>query len=530
MEVQYGGYYHFEFDELRENISWNSIDLEIDGMIWESDTAQGKPYPPLFFELEAIQLEQLAIWPLVWNDKIKIKNIHLKHGEVFFEKEGAFKAKEHHRKHLQVKDVKLGALAWEGVDFTFKQKETHLEIDNFHFEIRDVKCPLNRPDPAAHFRYSYFDVALDSLYFKNKGLYQYALKGMDLRPDEAKLSIEAVYILTHQEAKNIADHNPYQQSIWNIVFRDIALNDIDLHQWIKAQQFKAESLTIGDGYMYMYRDNSKTFFSKPRPYFQDLIWNIPIPLFIKEVDVNIAEYLVDLMSPKERRTHLNLTQMKVHLKDFSNFGEQWMKLDFYFNIFGNVPFEAHTSFSPQKGVYQHRFKGSMGRMDMRKWNDFSYAMAGIEIKQGQQRAMSFDFNCDHKGLKGKMNLLYNGLKLRVIKGEAHKEDKFLSALSGLAIHHDHPKKGHEVKPVEVTFQTHPDRFHIHLWINAIVQGFENAMLNIHLDSDKKYKKEQKKQAHQAKKEARHEAHLSRHEKHQMEKEKKRRAHHKNHNK
>lgn len=517
LEKQFENYYHFTFDAIEEDLNGTKIDLKITGIEWFSDTSSHKAYPPIFFDLEAIEIEGLGLWSLWAHHQIKVKKIHLKPGKLYFENEGHFKSRKNHKKNVQLDQISIEDIAWEDLDVVFWNKDQYLSLEGFHFQVKALKSALNHSNVFEHTHYNYFDIALDSLYFKNKGLYQYALKNLDLRPDQEALSIGKIYIKTLDAPKHLADRDPYQKSIFNIAFEDFRMQGIDLHQWMKSHQLHVESIAIANGDMYMYRDNSKPFFSKPRPYFQDLIWKIPVPLYVQEIKVDLKQFYVDLRSPKERRTHLDLTRVRMQMKHLSNHGKEWMDLSFKFNLFNGVPFECHTAFSPRKGNYQHRFKGSMGKMDMRDWNEFAYAMAGIQIKNGHQQAMSFDFNCDHKGLEGKMNLLYTDLKLSVMNAKKHHENKVLSALSGLVIHHNHPKEGHHVKPVPVSFQTHPDRFHVHLWINAIVQGFENAMLNVHIDGDKKYKKEQKHEAHLAKKAAHQKAHEEQHHKHKRKK-------------
>jgi hypothetical protein len=106
-------------------------------------------------------------------------------------------------------------------------------------------------------------------------------------------------------------------------------------------------------------------------------------------------------------------------------------------LFKESPIRAQFDFNIPAKDGAFRVKGGIGAMDGTKLNDIVQPLALAEIRELQIQKIDFDVQGSEAGAKGSMTMLYEGLKVALLKpddGKLEKQDLTSFLANGLLIH------------------------------------------------------------------------------------------------
>ncbi|RFZ81214.1 DUF748 domain-containing protein [Mucilaginibacter terrenus] len=363
------------------------------------------------------------------------------------------------------------------------------------------------------------------------GLYTYHVKSAKLSTQTSALTLEDVN-LKPVNSKMFFDDS--QQDRFTLHFDTVQLKRFDFLTYHKFHTFNTANLILTKGSFSVYSnpnaaikktDRIVTF---PQYGLKTIKAAVNIDtLRLRHIDVYYNEFG---QQSKQRGyvafnntngTITNITNNKDSLAknhravallntNFMNQGK--MRLKFAFNL--------------TDPAYSYSYSGHLGAVSMPAVNPATMPLAMVKITSGQLNSLDFDINSTSKVSTGKVTLLYNNLKIKMLKADTIKtyKNKTLASLfvNSLIIKHDNPDDGEAVpRSANVRFVRPPTfPFFKTVWQtlfsgikpNAGVGRAKEEQALKEMDKhDKKVKERALKKAEKAKKKAEEEAKKAREE-------------------
>jgi hypothetical protein len=282
----------------------------------------------------------------------------------------------------------------------------------------------------------------------SNGLYVYKVKSIRFSTQTSKLNIEGLDL---QPVKADVFFNKTLHDRFKIHLDSLQLNNFDFQSYHKFRIVNASCMILSHGSLEIINNPNKNLTEIDRiksfPNFglQQLKADLNIDtISAQHINISYTEF-----NKKSNKTGtitfndskgqiLNVTTNKTLLQKnnistarvSSNFMNKG-KIDVLFTF--NLT-DTNASYS---------YKGSVGPMNLQALNPAIMPLALIKINQGTLTRMDFDINADSKTSKGKVAVLYNDLKVTVLKADTNTDRlKHMTIASLFAnvmvIKHDNP--------------------------------------------------------------------------------------------
>jgi hypothetical protein len=123
--------------------------------------------------------------------------------------------------------------------------------------------------------------------------------------------------------------------------------------------------------------------------------------------------------------------------------------------------------------------GTMKSTDATIFNPLSKPMALVEINSGTINSLDFNFICNDYNSKGIIRMLYNDLKIKILKqediGKEYKTKKMISLLANMTIANANPDKNKPVRIVTVNHIRDINKSMFNLIWKSIFEGAQKTV-------------------------------------------------------
>ncbi|MBK0377953.1 hypothetical protein [Mucilaginibacter segetis] len=254
------------------------------------------------------------------------------------------------------------------------------------------------------------------------GLYTYTFKSAKLSTQSSQLNIEGLDL---QPVKPAAFFEKSDGDRFTLHLDSVQLSNFDFITYNRSKEFNASNITLGGG--------SFNVYSKPSgvPKKTDRLATFPHvgikkiksafnidTLTLKHVDVVYNEYnkkskkVGDVVFNNTDATFLNITNNKDTL---SKNNICTASITSYF--MGKGKLDLNFAFNLTDEANSYSYKGHLAPMDMQYINKATMPLALIKITSGKIKSFDFDIHATKKTSKGKIKLLYNDLKISMLKAD-----------------------------------------------------------------------------------------------------------------
>lgn len=257
------------------------------------------------------------------------------------------------------------------------------------------------------------------------GLYTYAVKRLKLSTRISQLNAEGITLDPVSTFFNKSHKGRY-----TVKLDSIQLNNFDFLSYHKYRTFTASSLNINHGSFDLFsnpngiKNNDDKIKSFPNVALYHIGSDIKIDtVLVKDLNVSYTEH--NKKSDKNgtitfnntNATLLNLTTNLAALKK-NNIGTA--QVTSYFMNRGKLNLFFTFNLTDKNAAYS--YKGSLGPMDLQAVNEATIPFAMVKINSGRLKAFNFDIKGDSKVSKGRVTLLYNDLKVTLLKADTARQE------------------------------------------------------------------------------------------------------------
>jgi hypothetical protein len=326
---------------------------------------------------------------------------------------------------------------------------------------------------------------VSDIVIRNKrGLYQYSFKDIQLLSGERSFTVKKLHITPllgeaafMKAAKWQTDRLDFD--LYNLLFEQVNVQEILNGNLI------ANELIIKNAQFKIFRDKSYPIKkeSKIGHYPHQELLKTPIDVALKKIVVQSGSIEYKEKNPQTAKSGVvvfdnvsaslfNVTNMK------DNSGI--MTVNFNTRFLNKVPLTARLQFYMKNKNGRFTVNGSMKATDATIFNPLSKPMALVEINSGTIQSLDFNFICDDYRAKGIVQLLYNDLKIKILKQEElgtseYKSKKIFSLLANTMIPDANPQKKKPVRIVSVNHKRDTRRSMFNLIWKAIFEGAQKTV-------------------------------------------------------
>lgn len=220
----------------------------------------------------------------------------------------------------------------------------------------------------------------------------------------------------------------------------LRLDNFDFKQYSKFHKLYGSNLALSDGSLKIFTNPAPndTTKDKSENFPHVLLGRLKMDVRIDTIRISKAAVYYTEFNPNSNQPgalsfnnisgiFLNVTNNKAALQK-NNIATA--KLKTAFMNYGNL--DAQLAFNLTDPKAQFSYKGHMTGMDLRKVNPITMPLALVKITSGKLNSLDFDMRADKKTARGKLQLLYNNLKISILKKDENDKLKKMGIFSLLA--------------------------------------------------------------------------------------------------
>lgn len=440
IEKNSGGLYAIKYDRVDLNFFQGSIHIKnfsinLDKAALNKITT-GAAQEKLLIEaaLPVLKIEGISIFNLVFSKSVSIKNLSLEGEELVI-----FKRTEPHKKNpilhipkcsLHFSRLRINRGVKKNIYFYFKSGEFTLEGPRFIFP---------------------------------RGFYILNAKKLNFSKLRSSLSIHSLELVPAYSTYQFARIKGYRTNRISLKIDNIEFKDIDFNDLFKNRCFHAGLLTIERPELDIFRDRSIPRGSPPREkkFPQQLLRELKFKLGIDEIkisDGNIAFSVSTVIRKKRKSGKIFFTGINTMIKNVTNDTgllkkKASMEVNAEAKVMGKGILNANLTIPIRSKKNRFTFSGSLGKMRMKEFNSILENTAYVRINRGIINRVDFSARANNKRIKGDIKLLYNDLKISILKKvEKREKRKLASFFANIILRGDNPKKGKPAKIGKIFYE------------------------------------------------------------------------------
>ena len=492
-------YSNMELDEVGGNLSIANLTLQYDSARYLKLKGK-KEEPPMLFRIEipsitvtGIQTPKALLTQEIVGTKLQINrpvieilythggknaNRRVPPGEVYKQILG------------ELERIKIDTLLIVDAQIITKNMQTgkqELQLTDTDMELRDVAIDsvTSRDSSRILFSKQLFVSCSALLWSSPDQLYTYKVDNINMHSAYQQINAERFRIIPALSETEFAAKKAMQTDRFNIDIEQISFHRINF-QHLMREELIADSLMIGSASFKIYRDMTMPpdSSSKIGTYPHQRVVEIPFPLEIKKMIVSnsFVEYKEKgrLLQKIGKVTFGNVNAVVSNVTNKKQSPQKIMTADIYARFLNKFPVQTLWTFYLFNTKGRFDIKGHLGALNATALNAIIEPLGGARVKEGRIRDLEFNFKGYDYGMDGTVKLLYDDLKVALLKKDkdtkALKEKKLLSWGANMFIKDANPSKGEAPGIVDVHFDRVINRSIFHLSWKTLFDGVKETAL------------------------------------------------------
>ena len=470
------------------------------------DTAQfrnmirGKKNPPLVVELTVPELTVAGVKTpaALINKKVNGRRVEIKNASVVFffakappDTTGGAPKQEIYRQllgslnEIQVDSVEITEVKLSFISM-FSGSKT-IAASGISVHLQDVLIDSLHGDDSSRFFFSkHVQAEADTALVKNREEnYFYHFNGLSFNSNGGRFSVKRLQVLPQQSEAKYAANEGIQKDRFNVDVKNISLKHLNLARLMQAE-LVADSLDIADVMLKVYRDRSYPGDKKSKvgQFPQQLLMKAPLLISVNKVIVRDAFIEYKEKNPKSdyngkvQFEHANAVISNISNDPLRVKSSNQCRLSFNASFLGMAAMHADINMFLGNSQGKFLFSGSMKGFDAVKLNELIEPMGLARIEKGKVNSVQFNFSGHNYGSDGKLTLLYEDLKLTLLKKDSAdnqlEKKKLASFVANLVVKNANPLRKQPVRVAAVHYVRDPDKSFFNLMWKSVFTGVKQS--------------------------------------------------------
>jgi hypothetical protein len=366
--------------------------------------------------------------------------------------------------------------------------KTTIEASNISVHLKDVLIDsLHANDSTRFFFAKQVKASGDTALIKNKtSTYFYRFEEFNFSNNGGLFSIKSAQIEPQLSEEKFAAFSKVQKDRFNFSFKNVSLKRINLNR-LMLGDVVADSLVIQDCNVKIYRDRNYPGdkLSKVGQFPQQLLMKMPIVLSLRKLLVSHAFIEYKEKNPKSDyngkvqflNAHAvidNITNDPVSVKKNNN-----CIVNFSARFLDLAKMHARLNLILNNPRGRFLFSGGLDEgFDAARLNKLIEPMGLARIEKGYVNGLDFNFAGHNYGSDGKVTLLYDDLKLTLLKKDSTEnklqKKKLASFVANIVIKNGNPLRKQPVRDANVQYQRDTNRSFFNLMWKSVYAGIKQT--------------------------------------------------------
>jgi len=469
----YTANFYLELSILRGKAALHDLKLVPDTAVFKSLKLKNKA-PNNLYNLQIVRFDVtgMSFWKMLWSKKLDIDQItidspRLQSRQYINEDKKLVKDNStlYQKIREDLKSIRVGGIQINGANYKMTNytqgKPTSSELNKLNVKATDLLIDSATQSDSTRILFCKNIITELRSYYGTSanGLYTYKAKSLKLSTHRSQVIIAGVDIIPIAYP---AFFNKSNGDRFTLHLDSVRLNNFDYETYHKDQTLKASKIEIIKGYFEIFSNYNSL------PAKTDRIVTFPNwalknqikadvgvdTLNIRRLEVVYKEYnklskqTGALRFAKTSARILNITNKKEYLQKNSIITAA---LSTWF--MGKGKFDVTFRFNLADPAYGYSYKGHLAPLDMAAANPAVMPLALVKITSGKVKSLDFNIYGNKNQSTGKVNFLYNDLKVDVLRQDDEKTYTKKTLLSifanGLVVSNNNPDKAGE-KPRTAT--------------------------------------------------------------------------------
>jgi hypothetical protein len=439
------GLYHADFSDvdvsiLKGTVALHDLVLKPDTDIYENLKQNGKA-PNNLYELHVKRFEVSGMKFLNFylNKELNINAITINNPELkatqYIDKDEKIKNKDNRTlyqkiqsslKVIHIQQIKVTRGNFKMINYS-KAKPTSSELKELNVTATELLIDSATQTDSSRMLFCK-DISTEVKNYKGKsanGLYSYKVKSLRLSTQSSQLTVAGIAI---QPVKPTAYFAKSKSDRFTFYLDSVRLNNFDYRNYRKSQDIQAAKVTLYEGYFEVYSNPNGV------PQATDRVVTFP-NWAIRNLKAKLQVDTVALKGIDVAYYQYNKSSKKTGVVSFKNTAGQLLNITNKKDLLikNNIATAKLTTWFMGKGklsllfgfnltdaAYSYSYKGHLAPTDMRIANPATVPLGLVKITSGNVRSLDFDIHANQNTSTGKVNLLYNNLKVDVLKQDDEK--------------------------------------------------------------------------------------------------------------
>jgi hypothetical protein len=463
IEKNSGGIYTIKYDRVDLNFFQGSIHIE-NFSISPDKAALNKitiesAKKKLLIEaaIPVLKIEGISVFNLVFNKSVSIKNLSLEGREL-----AIFKRTEPQKSNPIL----------------------YISRCSLYFSRLRIKWGLKK---SSYFYFKSGEITLKEPCFTLPGeFHTFKAKQLNVSKAKSSISCQSLELIPAYSKYRFARLKGYRTNRVSLKIDNIEFKDIDFNDLFKNRCFHAGLLTIERPELDIFRDRSIPKGSPPREkkFPQQLLRELKFNLGIDEIKISngsIVFSVSTLIRKKRKSGKMFFTGINAAIKNVTNDAgvlkkKASMQVNAEAKLMGKGILNANLTIPIRSKRNRFTFSGSLGKMKMKEFNSILENMVYVRISRGTINRLDFSARADNKSINGEMKLLYNGLKISILKRmEKREKRKLASFFANIILRGDNPKKGKPARTGKIFYEKErPMSMFGYIW-QSLLSGIKSSI-------------------------------------------------------
>lgn len=461
---------------------------------------QHKNNPALAMELTVPELTVAGVKTpaALINKKVSGRRLEIKNASVIFyyaktpsdstrdvPKEEIYRQLLGNLNEIQVDSVEVTDVELAFVDMLSSRKA--ITGSGISVHLQDVLIDSLHSNDSSRFFFSrHVQVEGDTGLVKNsQGNYFYHFNGFAFNNSEGLFSIKSLQIVPQTSEAKFAANEGVQKDRFNVDVKRVSLKHIDLPRLMETE-LVADSLVIEEAVLKVYRDRSYPGDKLTRvgQFPQQLLMKMPLLISVDKVIVKDAFIEYKEKNPKSDYSgkvqfeHANAVISNVSNDPLRIKLNNQCRLSFNASFLGMVPMQADISLLLGNPRGKFLFSGNIKSFEASNLNQLIEPMGLARIEKGRVNSVQFNFTGHNYGSDGKLTMLYEDLKIMLLKkdsaGNKLEKKKLASFVANMVVKNANPLRKQPVRVADVHYVRDTNKSFFNLMWKSVFTGVKQS--------------------------------------------------------
>lgn len=434
----------------------------------------------IFFVTE-LKIQNIGLGEYVLNKNFKAGNLQLKEPSIKINKKSEKDSTEKENGSNEFKKtISVDAVEVENGNLIYKEDTlTKLEWKNYNLKLSKIKVDAQSLQKTVPFEYEQYDISGGKLSYILNDLQTLSTENIKIEEEEIVLS--DLKLIPNYSRKEYVKVIPYEKDLMDMKMRELRITDYKFDLESKRSLLDISKINMDSVDFKIYRNKLVKDDTRQKKMYSAMLRDLPFDLNIDSLQLHKANVTYEEVQEKTAKTgKIFFTEMNLDVRDLTNFSQQENDfpetvVDIKCQMYGQAPLDVTWTFKVDDPQDNFRIKGQAKGIPPNSLNSFFEPAFNMNASGENIEAIYFDFYGDKNIAQGEYQMVYDDLKIEVLKKEKDwQKNKILSFFANLFVSNKN-NSGDQVVDVSGVERDTTRSFWNYFW-NCILEGLKETLI------------------------------------------------------